>query len=258
MKDCKQTIIDGLRAIIENSQITAEELYSTLYTILLFKETLVPGLNNSRIYTLQANGEYHTGARGDTTQTLNQMLRGFYEDGIASVEDRTWYIYQVRRESDQQIFTIGDTIIHSNDRPENSFVIDNFQIGVQNDIWTNPTKEKGTCNIRYWKKVNAPKVLLTTADDVDTIEPGQVLYGVGTNSYNTCEYPAKDIKEHHTAFKWFYDKKKRDKYILNNKLLFSIEELKKMDTVGYNSTTVAIAVSTEKLYKEARKKLQAG
>ena len=67
-------------------------------------------------------------------------------------------IYSVKRLSDGSIWRIGDTIVHSNCRLEEAFIIDNFQLGVQNDIWANPKGEKGYCHFSYWEKVEPVQV----------------------------------------------------------------------------------------------------
>lgn len=90
----------------------------------------------------------------DARSTEDHMLR----------HPEHYQIHKVKRLSDNSIWTIGDTIIHSNMYPNDSpFTIGNFQKGlpVYGDIWANEGNEKGQLNIRFWKHipvVEEPKI----------------------------------------------------------------------------------------------------
>lgn len=223
----KEKIIECLKMFIENNEITQEELFPVsiesagpLYTILSFKHNrgLMYNVNEPPLpvfYTIDDNNRYyHTGAHW----ALKSML-----------EDETMSIYSVRRNSDNTVYTIGDWIqpadIDTNNKP---FQIDNFQLGVQNDIWANPKGNTGYSHISKWQKIDT----FVTEDGVTITEKDYPIWicqdidGTTwiklTNRYSPCkahykeEGPLADGK-----YKIFSTEEAADKWIAEQKSLFT-------------------------------------
>lgn len=150
------TNIEIVKELIKNYGITQEELYPTsvqsknepLYTILQFSS-----IDKDYVWKITKDGKYS--CNGTIYWTLDNMLE---DDRSVCVAKGTVLIHSVRRESDQEVFTIGNMITGL---MGNSFQIDSFNIGNGN-IWANPINSKCYTPIQNWKKIET----FTTEDGV--------------------------------------------------------------------------------------------
>jgi hypothetical protein len=141
-KTYKEKKIEALRQLIETDNIIVEELFPVPvitpqkeeeYTILMFERVKNVGTYD-RWWTLQDNGGYSEsgdGVSGDGVCTLNIMM-----NIGCSVKDGSFRIYQIRRNSDSSIWTIGDKYASSQVpslgiRTIEKFVIDDENIGIR-------------------------------------------------------------------------------------------------------------------------------
>lgn len=144
--------------IVENSN-DWEEVKEENYEILSFRSTTKDPLivNKNEI-----------GSFGRCVP-LNRLLFG-----ICSVEDGTWEIYSVKRLSDGEIFTIGDSIIFENFNVK----VSNFNI-VDGLMFVNFDREVGDLNcfgVNIIIAKKAQKPIFTTHDGVDVFSREERVY----------------------------------------------------------------------------------
>jgi len=196
---------------------------------------------------------FHGGIYKKTGETEKHYLTGKIEnifridktkDGIltdGNLEnkkfDKNFYIYSVKRLSDGEIFTVGDTIetcisdsccfIYSFNVIENKLVIDHTHSYLLNK------KLPGTApNHHLYLISKAEKPLFTTEDDAD-IYPGMSVYCVSKEySYegfiNSVDNSlVQSIKKSMSiGYKYFSTKEAAEEYILINKPCLSISDIK--------------------------------
>lgn len=192
------------------------------YTVLSFGENG----DLKRIYTLQPDGKYWTGENIDLKQSLNQMIKGYEEDGRCSVEDGTWYIHSVRRNSDGLIVSVGDKVCTSI-TPEGWLVNKLGEYKVRGMcIWEHVYTDKPECSLESVTKVFKP--VLISIDGIQLYE-GDKYWAYNTDSKvydeasDICNL-AKDYKEWH--WKIFSSESARTKYIdsIKPKVLLTTED----------------------------------
>jgi hypothetical protein len=180
------------------------------------------------------------------------------------------YIDSKKQQPTEQIAKIGEYVIHKGapklypnkavkvteitdnnsryqyvyaDGNESSMAISQCRIATQQEI------------DRDWKKL----VLLTTQDGVECYNNEQTLYGVNEQFGVAGRVSVRGvITEPCATIKWFSTEAARTEWIIQNKPLFSIADLKKMDKEQYPRSILVhtIALSVEKLHEEAKKRIE--
>ena len=140
-------------------------------------------------------------------------------------------IHSLKRLSDGEIFTVGDKLTYGEIR----------QIQLSNSIstlWLDFKSYGGYCNIYDMKKYKNP--LFTTEDGVDIFEGEEYYFLTQTKGpWITKTHVAKDNNPHEPKLqKWlgtttFSTKEKAEEYIIMNKPLLSIEDVKDHYCLGY-------------------------
>lgn len=217
--------------------ITAEELVEHLrqkgykvekeekpeWTILSFKDPKIADcilkLNEVR-GTYYSNEEY----KDKSKSTLNDALYNSWR----SVKTGHWFIHSVRRESDGEVFTLGDIVYHSNDRPDNNGKIESLKIRGDQLYAFSDSKWK-TIHIDYLKRT--PTTLFTTEDGVELTKKDQKIYSVCPNDPNFVTLDDLTVARlthssnfggtGYKAWKHFSTEEARNQYIRHNKPVFS-------------------------------------
>ena len=138
-----------------------------------------------------------------------------------------WDIYSVKRISDNKIFTIGDSY--------EDLIIEKMFMSVDNNIITT-----------YKPKAKQP--LFTTEDGVDIFDGNK--YFICTASLGNCinnEGIVGKFFKTNPNYKYFSTKEKAEEYILMNKPVLSLKEIKE--------TTTIKGLSLKKLEKLVQQKL---
>jgi len=189
--------------IIENSPEFWEEIVEKEYIILSLKD-----LKDSKIYSLKYNGNYSAYDK-DGTLTLQQCL------------DYKNIIYSIKRNSDGEIFTIGDKVRIIKLEYDGSFIIDEFYFDCNNDKLLCNGKCTGNGHVSITKIEKCKLPLFKTKDGINIFE-GDEYYPIGfcKEMPGSCEwYIVKD--EHKHLFKnsnyIFSTKEKAEDYIFKNK-----------------------------------------
>lgn len=121
--------------------------------------------------------------------------------------------------------------------------------------------------VRYLRKATQeeidsvkPKILLTTQDGIEVTDPEQMLYGV-SDAWIRYGQSAKGVLSNPVTkdnVKWFSTQELRDEYILNNKPLFSIQDLHELELQsGYCKNKTSIWLDKYKVIAKAKEKLNA-
>lgn len=189
---------------------------------------------------------------------------GFFESVYKSVDywvecftghNNPWSIYSIKRLSDGEIFTIGDTIKGYFDDKNpymitNIFISDNDNLVLSN-YQKNSSHTKG--NRSTWlsknfpQKVEIKKLLFKTEDGVDIFE-GDLFYTV---SRNLSKFEIIEIRATvHSKFEKYLDfstKEKAEEYIFNNKPCLSLKDFEKI----YTATN--FTDNTKEFHSQARK-----
>ena len=138
-----------------------------------------------------------------------------------------WDIYSVKRISDNKIFTIGDSY--------EDLIIEKMFMSVDNNIITT-----------YKPKAKQP--LFTTEDGVDIFE-GDLVVCFDKDSFciRNKTYLFKEYDKNDRTYLFFSTKEKAEEYILMNKPVLSLKEIKE--------TTTIKGLSLKKLEKLVQQKL---
>ena len=181
---------------------------------------------------------------------------GKFEWNSANFDDPTYHIHAVR--IDTVVYRIGDTIVDSNDRPENAFKITKFTTDNSGCIYAEGDRKYTNTRYDYWKKVpnivkiemlaeeyrmyrewkdgghgdaKSVKVLLTTEDGVGIADPEQKLWDTSDQNWtylsqtaakSFIEWKGEEYLKHR---KCWYSKDKAEEYILMNKPIYSINDV---------------------------------
>jgi hypothetical protein len=136
-------------------------------------------------------------------------------------------IYSVKRLSDGEVFTIGDTII-INYKPNNKVAIVEISHSENRQIWINYRKrglsyyERGSCHLASATKLFKTH-LFTTEDGVSVFENDK--YYFISNGFQVVKSFAENL-EFLSSSKTFSTKEKADEYVLLNKPLLSLTDVK--------------------------------
>jgi len=232
----------GSSVSIQIAKHYTEPVEEKVYEILSYKNREGVWIYNTALTQIDIYPNYCLNGNPD------ERMTGPYAD----TNPGEYTIHSVKRISDGEVFTVGDEIVHSNmiysnNRPEGVFVIDNFQLGIHNDILANPVNEKEYCNIRYCKKVEEP-VEMSIGEQKYTITPDmanvvnkylqelitgikepiqEMVYAVYPDNnwelYETTKANAGDTSMSHG--KWFTCPEDRQEYIEYNKECLSQKEV---------------------------------
>lgn len=166
-------------------------------------------------------------------KTIQGWYTGVKQVGSNDYRDEDWLlkhgfkISTIKRLSDGEVFTIGDTVIHINDVPNKNGVIENFY-SLPNVIWFKT--DKYNVPLRYIQsKVKQP--IFTTEDGVDMYEgdkfyPVCVEEGMGFATWVFIPQRWGTLPYHYAeAFKYFSTKEAAKEYIFLNKPCLSLKDV---------------------------------
>lgn len=159
-------------------------------------------------------------------------LQYFYPESTL-LANQTVKIYSVRRESDGEVFTLGDKIKHDYEK-EVGWEITLFHFR-DNDLARINVKCKGYvdstfCGVKDIVKIKEVK-LFTTEDGVDIYKGDEFYYLAASRPLDT--YPINKIgymtaalgSTAASAHKRFSTKEKAEEYVLMNRLLFNVHDM---------------------------------
>lgn len=207
-----------MKSLVEDYM--AKDAVQSEWTIMEFRNK-----SDNGCFYIASNNQY-SGAKNEKYGIipLNSMLH----TGMC-VKSGHWLIASVKRNSDGEIFTVGDKLTDG-DGIINEFILstDGRRIGV------NKSASEG-CRCKAWldqieKVPPAPSFSLTTEDGVEVTDEFKELYGVFVTDHIKFKYEKRTVKAH--QFKnsemqfYFSTKEARDKFIAENTPMFSISHLR--------------------------------
>jgi hypothetical protein len=157
-------------------------------------------------------------------------------------------IHSVRRLSDGEVFALGDTVYHVDGLYPVTITEFYQPPSERGEMWFYWSSFKETVkNLDNFKKQDSlisppPKPLFTTEDGWDIYETSNVmLYGANTDTWIPSRLHSALFKKEN-GWKWFSNEYNRDRYILMNKPLLSINEVMEAhkENEGFIALTSAI------------------
>lgn len=153
-----------------------------------------------------------------------------YLNEAKALADPDTSIRSVKRLSDGEVFTVGDTLDVSTDWSGSNFTIGSFFVNGE-VIIASPDKEMRGYELKTWRKAKQPKPLFRTEDGVDIYEGNEYWFMSTSKAVNSfiqyhCENAKKDTD--HTgggSWKYFSTKEKAEEYILLNKPVLSVNDV---------------------------------
>lgn len=131
------------------------------------------------------------------------------------LEHSDYTIYSIKRLSDGEVFTVGDKVSYGSE-----IIIEVAKIQLfQNDLFLVNSTNNKSCYLRKAKKL---KPLFTTIDGIDIYNGDKYFYLDDKNNIWECNYAQ---LEHGLSTKNFSTKEAAEKYILMNKLVFSVNDI---------------------------------
>ena len=199
------------------------------------------------IARLHSNGYYSTNSTVTDKFTLSDFLYG-----KASVEDGTFEIYQVAV-SETEVFTLGDRVKYYGEvcNITGIYFNEHKQLSFRTNVKSLTVPKTGVfdLDVKYNKIKKAPEVLFVTEDCIEICE-GDTVHWV---SSNTCNYlystkfsefhPA--ILKGETIFKIFSTKEAAEKYIDENKPIYSKKQIEDTLINTFIGTSSGIAIFAE-------------
>lgn len=160
-------------------------------------------------------------------------------------------IFQVRRLSDSEIFTIGDRVKQSNVIHNNTFTITGFKFDVNNENLL--VIGNGGIKLLKIEKVKAP--ILITEDYVEIYNNSPVYYVNSDYTFGWEGVILNNIYKKQTTGWYFSTREKADEYILLNKPVLSINDVKDNFVWHLNSANQSSKSIVEKLKELVKSKL---
>lgn len=217
----KNNVFNSSARIIKNSPEYWELIIEKDWEILSFK-----GESSPAIWELLPNGKYKV------TSNINYLDYVSLEDLL---KNRNIHIYQVLRKSDQQIFTLEDSVYYEIDGYKyDDFKIDRFEIRKEDkDLYIRSSGEQlPKCVLRDLIKVSKSKLFIT--EDNKELYEGDSVYGVGCKIFDyigqyklNTKYKEEEIiviTDKRYA-KWFSNEDQAKNYIILNKPVFSVKDV---------------------------------
>lgn len=232
----QELAIEAIKNIMKMLDITPEQLQDNTqsvtteknYTILEFRET---GSARKDKVVLHTNNLY-----GYIDGTIAEWSEDTMLYSEESVNDGSYEIYKVKRNSDNTIFTLGDTAFSPNGS-KTDHLIEKFEIRQRqltkrtysgiDEMWVK--WDKG-CGGNWLSAIKLSKqkreVILVTEDGVEIYDENHNVYGLDidwTNSYTTAkqaiQYPL-------NGEMWFSSESARKEYINKHKPMYSLNQIK--------------------------------
>lgn len=199
-------------------------------------------------YNLNKNMQFGCCYSGDVYTCNLAQIRGI--DMKQNILKNNWEIYQVKRLSDGEIFTIGDRL-HGYDLGR-SVELTMFKIDKNKCLVGH--RDLGLINIKNCKKAKQP--LFKSEDGVDIFE-GDLVVCFDIDSFclrnRTYRFKEEDINDKNYLF--FSTEAKAEEYILMNKPILNVKEICPIIGQCNNTTYIDLDQLTEKLKELVKSRL---